>query len=269
MKKAIALILGLLIGGGLMIYSASRTVDLLQMTLPTGQKDMAYLALLAFDGGLVAWALVFMFGAEGAWQRAIAGLMTVVCLVGVLVGFGADQILGARTGGLIDPARISNDFGLTATLATVGIIAANIAAIVFFHIMSPENKRRMQEENFKSQIEDAAETKSNEQIPALAAALAVQITQSRMARLNSLYQNMIAEEYRALGAPVVIDQVPESATLDTKIIGKPTVADKVKRALGVKTDDAPSTMATMAADGAAADGGPKSAGDVGSGKDIS
>jgi hypothetical protein len=228
MKKAVALILGLLIGGGLMVYSATRTVDLLQMTLPVGQKDMAFLALLAFDGGLIAWTLLFMFGAEGGFQRAISAIMIVVSLVGVLAGFGADQVLGAQHGGLIDAASIPEGFGMTITLVTVAIIASHIAAIVFFHVLSPENRRRMQEESFKDQIEDAAQAKSNEQIPHLAAELAIQMTASRMARLSAVYQNMIASEMAALPAPV-------RATLATKpadvVEDKPGVLDGIKARL--------------------------------------
>jgi hypothetical protein len=84
-----------------MIYSASRTLALLQLTLPAGQGDMAFLALAAFDGGLVAWVLTFMFGASGAYQRGISALMIIVCLAGVIVGFGADSILGALNGGIV------------------------------------------------------------------------------------------------------------------------------------------------------------------------
>lgn len=32
-----------------------------------------------------------MFGASGAYQRGIALLMIIICLAGVIVGFGADS----------------------------------------------------------------------------------------------------------------------------------------------------------------------------------
>ena len=57
MKKAIASIFTLAVAGLLMIYSATRTVDLLSKTLPPGQEALAFLALAAFDGGLIAWLL--------------------------------------------------------------------------------------------------------------------------------------------------------------------------------------------------------------------
>ena len=249
MKKAIALILTLFVAGALMIYSASRTVNLLQMTLPEGQKDMAYLALLAFDGALIAWTLVFMFGAEGGFQRAIAGIMIVVSLTGVIVGFGADQLLNATTGGLFDKTLLGNNFGMTATLITVGIIAANIAATVFFHVMSPENRRRMQEEGFKEQVESAAEAKSNEQIPHLAAALAISMTESRMARLNALYQNRIAAEYSTLGLPAAKQTINQpAATTHPAPSAMDSIKQRLDAALHPEPQPAAQPMATMASD---------------------
>lgn len=213
MKKSIALIMTLMVAGGLMIYSASRTVNLLQATLPPGQKEMAYLALLAFDGGLIAWTLTFMFGSSGAWQRGISALMIGVSLIGVVIGFGADSLLNASTGGLFDATLLGRDFGFSATLATVAIIALNIAAVTMFHVMSPENRRRMQDEEFNDRIEQAALDKSNQAIPQLAAQLATQLTATRMAGLEAAYQNRIADEISRMqiAAPVIIDQKPTKA----------------------------------------------------------
>src|SRR5512136_315255 len=93
-------ILLLFLGGALLIYTASRTLNLLQLTLPAGQKELAFLALAAFDGGLVLWALFFLKGASGGWQRGISALMIAVSLVGVIVAFGADTLIGAASAGL-------------------------------------------------------------------------------------------------------------------------------------------------------------------------
>lgn len=237
MNKAIALIVTLFVGGALMIYSASRTLALLQMTLPAGQTDMAFLALAAFDGGLIAWLLTFMFGAEGAWQRGIAALMIVVCLIGVIVGFGADSIIGALNGGIVAKGAVDSSFGLTVVLATVAIIALNIAAVTAFHVMSPSNRRRMQEETFSDRIEEAAFKKSNEAIPQLAAELAEQLTASRMAGLNAKYQAMI-HQGRAAALPA-----PTRATSETKD-AKPTPLDKIKQRLSADPAPAMSTLAS-------------------------
>lgn len=196
MKRVFALTLCLIVGGGLMFYSASRTAALLQVTLPAGQKEMAYLALLAFDGGLIAWTLLFMFGAEGAHQRAISGMMILVSLVGVIFGFGADSILGAQAGGLINAENVPDGFGMIAVLLTVGIIAANIASVTFFHVFSLENRQNMRNESFKETIEEAADKKSRTRINDLAADLGEEMAESRMYQLKAYYRNAIATELK-------------------------------------------------------------------------
>ena len=123
MSRNIGKFLILAIGFVLMVYSASRTLAFLQMTLPDGQKEMAFLALAAFDGGLIAWTIFFMRGAEGGPQRAISLLMIVISLAGVVIGFGADTLIGASSGGLI--AKVNPALAFSALLATIGIIAIN------------------------------------------------------------------------------------------------------------------------------------------------
>ncbi len=200
MFKRVASLIVLVVAGGLMIYSASRTLALLQMTLPSGQKDVAFLALLAFDGGLIAWLLTFMFGAEGAWQRAIAGVMVVVDLVGVVIGFGADSLIGASANGMV---KLGEGIALTAILLTTGIIAANIAATVFFHMLSPENRRRMTSEAAKDRIEQASLKAIEQEANALAAQLAPVIAAAWVRDMQAEYEHGLngARSRAALPAP--------------------------------------------------------------------
>ena len=248
MNKAIAMIVTLAIGVTLMIYSASRTLALLQLTLPVGQRDMAFLALAAFDGGLVAWVLTFMFGASGAYQRGISALMIIVCLVGVIVGFGADSILGALNGGIVAKSAVDGNFGLTVVLATVAIIALNIAAVTAFHVLSPENRRRMQEETFSDHIEAAAFQKSNEAIPQLAAQLAAELTASRMARLNAKYQTLIAAEQHALPAPRATHPAAVIASRPVRRVSPAAVPDWTTSRLGAANAPDAGEAATLASE---------------------
>ena len=255
MNKAIALIITLFVGGALMIYSASRTLALLQMTLPAGQTDMAFLALAAFDGGLVAWTLTFMAGASGAYQRGIALLMIIICLAGVIVGFGADSILGALNGGIVSAGAVDGSFGLTVVLATVAIIAANIAAVTAFHVLSPENRRRMQEETFSDHIEAAAFQKSNEAIPMLAAQLAEQLTASRMDRLHAKYQTMIANDERATTTTKRADVLaarPVRRVVSSPVATlpeEPSTLDRIKSRLSEAIAPSAPEVVTLASDG--------------------
>lgn len=57
MKQKIALALVTFMGLALLGYTALRTLDVIQLALPTDQQAIGYLALVAFDGGLVGWTL--------------------------------------------------------------------------------------------------------------------------------------------------------------------------------------------------------------------
>ncbi len=229
MFKRVASLIVLVVAGGLMIYSASRTLSLLQMTLPAGQRDVAFLALLAFDGGLIAWLLTFMFGAEGAWQRAIAGAMVVVDLVGVVIGFGADSLIGASANGMVE---IDKSLSLTAILLTTGIIAANIAATVFFHMLSPENRRRMASESARDRIESASLKAIEQEANTLAQQLAPVVASAWVRDMEAQYAHGLngsrpalpggvsrSGDARQRGAPMIA-MASEGAEIQPKKVGK-------------------------------------------------
>ncbi len=211
MFKKVASLMVLLVAGGLMIYSASRTLALLQMTLPPGQKDVAFLALLAFDGGLIAWLLTFMFGAEGAWQRAISGVMVAVCLVGVVIGFGADSLIGASANGMID---MDKGLSLTAILLTTGIIAANIAATVFYHMLSPENRRRMASEAARDRIEQASLKAIEQEANSLAGQIAPVVASAWVRDMEAQYAHgLTASRSRAALPGASLSEAPQQSGL--------------------------------------------------------
>jgi 4-amino-4-deoxy-L-arabinose transferase-like glycosyltransferase len=204
MGKKLASYLVLLVAGALMIYSGARTFDLLSQTLPKGQEVLAFLALLAFDGGLIAWLCVFMFGAQGGAQRAIAMLMIVVSLLGIVIGFGGDTLMVASRNGLIEDVNI----GMTALILTTIIIAANIAAVTFYHVLSPENQRRMAEESARSEIEEAALGSIKSQAQQLAQELAPTVAAAWVQDMRAHYLSTLppaAQRRHALSAPVPDD----------------------------------------------------------------
>ncbi len=208
MGKKLASYLVLLVAGALMIYSGARTFDLLSQTLPKGQEVLAFLALLAFDDGLIAWLAVFMFGAHGGAQRAIAMLMILVSLVGIVIGFGGDTLLTASKNGMIADVNI----GMTALILTTIIIAANIAAVTFYHIVSPENQRRMAEETARSEIEESALGSIKSQAQQLAKELAPTIASAWVADMRAHYLSQLspeAQQRHALPAPVPDDETDD------------------------------------------------------------
>lgn len=51
MMRAFTILIVAIMSLVLLVFTASRTLDLLQLFLPAGQAVFAYLALVAFDGG--------------------------------------------------------------------------------------------------------------------------------------------------------------------------------------------------------------------------
>lgn len=153
MKSAITKLLITTLGLCLLGYTAVRTVDLITLTLPGDKQVTGYLALAAFDGGLIAWSLFFMNGAKGAWQRGIAILMTLVSAFGVLAALAADTFYHASEAGItrgVDPVFIES-----VVWVMVAVIGLNILAVTFVHITDPNRLKAMAEAEAMDRIESA------------------------------------------------------------------------------------------------------------------
>jgi hypothetical protein len=230
MGRKLASYLVLLVAGALMIYSGARTLHLLSQTLPKGQEVLAFLALLAFDGGLISWLCVFMFGAQGGAQRAIAMLMIVVSLIGIVLGFGGDTLMSAAANGMIEDVNI----GMTALILTTLIIAANIAAVTFYHVLSPENQRRMAEESARSEIEDAALGSIKSQAQQLSQELAPIVASAWVADMRAHYLAQLTPEAQrkalpSAARPVSYAPADETPDDDTFTMGDELDYQELKR----------------------------------------
>jgi len=166
----------------LLVYTASRTLNFIRLTLPPTSQDTAYLALVAFDGGLVLWTLFYLHGARGPWQRGISALMVVVSLIAVLLGFGADTVYTASGYGL---AHMSAGDAQSAIYAMVAIIGLNVAAVTFVHMTSPEALLAQAEEEARDKITSATLERIGQNATQLASEVAPQLAadwQSRTRR---------------------------------------------------------------------------------------
>jgi len=63
--RGVAMVLLYVIGGALLIYAASRSLDFISSTLPGNQQIVGFLGLAATSGGMIAWLMLFMFHSEG------------------------------------------------------------------------------------------------------------------------------------------------------------------------------------------------------------
>jgi len=184
MIKKIGTIIVFVLGGILLVYSATRSLDFIALTLPDDRKTLAYFGLAALDGGLIAWVMSFLHGSKG-WQRAIAFIMVLVDLVGAIAMFTMDTLYNTGKSGMT--AAMSASEMQTAVLALSGIIGLNIAAAVAHHMSDPAKMREQAEEEAFSKVEDATLQQISRNADTLAAQLAPTLAADWMQQTRARY----------------------------------------------------------------------------------
>jgi hypothetical protein len=186
MFKKMGSVAVIMLSGLLLVYSASRSLNFISMTLPPERQILAWFGLAALDIGLVVWLIAFLFGSHG-WQRPLAALMVGVDLIGAIAMFSADTWYEAGRSGLINtmsPGEVQ-----MVVIVLCGIIACNIAAAVVHVILDPEQLKAMAEEDAQDRIEEATLKKISEQAEALAAELAPKIAADWTTRTRAKYSS--------------------------------------------------------------------------------
>lgn len=153
----------------LLVYSATRSLDFISLTLPADKQILAWFGLAALDGGLIAWTLGYLYGSKG-WQRPIAFGMVVIDLLGVIAMFTLDTLYNAGQNGMTGSLTENQIFWSVVGLSAV--IGLNIAATVASHLMSPEALRAQAEEEADDKIETATLAQITKQADTLAAEVA-------------------------------------------------------------------------------------------------
>ena len=175
MTQRLTYIVVAIMGLVLLVFTASRTLDLLQTFLPTGQQSVfAYFGLVAFDGGLLGWSLFFAHGARGQYQRAFALLMVIMSLLAVGVSTIADLYLNASAKGIL--TQLSEGQRLAILLVVGGVIVANIVAFFLVHITEPDRLRAMATENAKDMIHAETLRQIQRAAPIVASEVAPELT---------------------------------------------------------------------------------------------
>lgn len=183
-NKLATLILSLM-ALGLLIYTGSRTVDLISITLPLDQQALAYVALVAFDGGLIGWTWYYLKGAKGAWQRAIAIAMIFVSLAGVIIAFMGDTLYqSAQRGALTD---LPSGLVLTVIIGLGAVISINIAAFIGIQITDPTTRKEQAAQEAQDEIEEAAIAQIRASSKMLATELAPRLGQAWVDEMRARY----------------------------------------------------------------------------------
>jgi hypothetical protein len=194
MIKKIGVLLVTILGGLLLVYSATRSLDFIQLTLPADRKILAYFGLAALDGGLVAWMLSYLNGSRGAWQRAIAIIMVIVDVCGAIAMFTMDTLYNSGQNGItkaMTPDAITN-----AILALSGIIALNIIATVAHSITDPDKLRESAEEEAFAKVEEATLKQISKNADTLAAQLAPVMAADWQAQTQAKYLSYVGTGQR-------------------------------------------------------------------------
>lgn len=150
-KRTGAKIVFTILSVALFLWTAYLTVSFLSMALPASFWIAPYLGLVVFDVGTIGWMIVNLYMAEGAGQRAISIGLTGFNLIGIGLISMAEIVLGGQT--LTEaPAGLG-----TAAIWGIGIWTfVNVAAIVAFHMSSPDARLAAAIQDEKDAVTDMA-----------------------------------------------------------------------------------------------------------------
>ncbi len=159
----IALIIFAFVGIVLAIISGRSTWNFADNMFPqdTGLLQFGYLA--AFDIGMLAWLLAFLYFAEGGLQRGLAALMTVAAFIANANIFLLNQQMFAG----IAASPSAEEILWAQQLLTLAVFGHSGAAILF-SIFSPKTRRQMEEQGVLDEIEEKALENLKENTPRIA-----------------------------------------------------------------------------------------------------
>lgn len=218
MTKKIGILIVTILGGALLVYSATRSLDFIELTLPADRQILAYFGLAALDGGIIAWLLSYLYGSRGGWQRAISVLMLIVDVIGAIAMFTLDTLYNTGKNGMttqMTPETITN-----AVLALSAIIALNIIATIAHHVTEPDKLREQAEEEAFSKVEEAALKQISKNADQLAAKLAPTMAADWMQQTEARYMS-----YVGTGKMPTIDATAQNVPLPVMLPDnqKPTI----------------------------------------------
>ena len=151
LNRSIARIVFYLVALTLLTWTASLTYSFLSNALPDAFWLVPLFGLVVFDGGMIAWLIVFLSHAEGAIQRAVAICLCIFDLVGVSLMVVAEILLGGQQ--LVQAPELLG----AAAIWGVGIwTVVNVAGLIFFHLGDPEARKEMSIQAEKDAIWEGA-----------------------------------------------------------------------------------------------------------------
>lgn len=198
MKQNSASITIWLIAIPLLIFTAFRSVHLVQSTLPADAHILAYSALAGLDLGLLAWLYYSTAGARGQ-QKIVANLMICVDMAGICAATIGDTLL------IGNPESAAGFVAPVALWIVPIIIVANVGATVAVHLVDPEQKIKDMERGLQDELsarvveylQQNSSTIAAQAVPEAAQHRAKQLvegflTSSRQASPSPLFGNVLS-----------------------------------------------------------------------------
>lgn len=160
---------------GMLVFTAIRTLHFLMQTFPPDQQYVAFLALAAFDIGVLAWFYFATNSAEGAAQRTVAYGMIFVCAGGVIITTIGDMVNVSAANGL----TTTPSWWFTASLwGVILVVVLNVVAGIVVHLVDPKHQRHLAQEEARDTIHKATLASIKKRAGEIAPRLADQVTQA-------------------------------------------------------------------------------------------
>ena len=122
----------------LILWTGSLTYAFVAAALPQAHWLVPLFALVVFDVGMLAWLKVFLDYAEGSGQRAVALVMCIFDFLGVGLMVLAEILLGGQ-----DLVSAPASLGEYAIWGIAIWTVVNVGAVIAFHLLHPDSRRKM------------------------------------------------------------------------------------------------------------------------------
>lgn len=122
----------------LILWTGSLTYSFVASALPQAHWLVPLFALVVFDVGMLAWLKVFLDYAEGSGQRAVALIMCLFDFLGVGLMVLAEVLLGGQ-----DLVSVPESLGEYAIWGIAIWTVMNVGAVIAFHLLHPDSRRKM------------------------------------------------------------------------------------------------------------------------------
>lgn len=164
----------------LLLFTAFRSIHLIQSTLPVDAQIVAYAALAGLDGGLLAWLFFATGGARGN-QRTIAYLMICLDMAGVMAATIGDTIM------MVDPQGSEGFIATVAMWIVPIIITLNVLGTVASHLVDPAQQIKNKEREVRDQLDYSLAQQLADNASTIASGVVPQAAAHRMRQMQDQF----------------------------------------------------------------------------------